>query len=56
MRAGPLLLAGHVYLLAYGTFRGAHTPVSGDQLLALGLIALGVQGFLRVQRCAREVV
>jgi phosphatidylglycerol:prolipoprotein diacylglycerol transferase len=47
----------HVYLLSYGLFRGAHEllrdtpklwgPVSGYQLLALGL-----QGFVRVQRAA----
>jgi phosphatidylglycerol:prolipoprotein diacylglycerol transferase len=68
-RSGTQILQSqlfHVYLLAYGVFRSAHEllrdtpklwgPVSGYQLLALGLIALGTQGYLRVQRRSREVV
>ena len=64
-RSGTRLLQNqlfHVYLLTYGLFRGAHEllrdtpkllgPISGYQLVALGLIALGTHGFVRVQRSA----
>jgi phosphatidylglycerol:prolipoprotein diacylglycerol transferase len=45
----------HIYLMAYGTFRFAHEflratpeilrPISGYQIAALGIVALGVYGF-----------
>jgi phosphatidylglycerol---prolipoprotein diacylglyceryl transferase len=50
----------HVYLMAYGVFRFFHEflrdtpqilgPVSGYQIAALGIVALGATGFLRRRR------
>jgi len=50
----------HVYLIAYGVFRFLHEfwrdtprilgPISGYQIASLGLVALGVIGFVRRQR------
>jgi phosphatidylglycerol:prolipoprotein diacylglycerol transferase len=53
----------HLYLVAYGSFRFAHEfvrdtpqllgPISGYQIAALGLVALGAVGFVRRRRAAR---
>jgi phosphatidylglycerol:prolipoprotein diacylglycerol transferase len=50
----------HIYLMAYGIFRFVHEfarttppifgPISGYQIAALGLFALGLIGFIRRQR------
>jgi phosphatidylglycerol:prolipoprotein diacylglycerol transferase len=54
----------HVYLISYGTFRVGHEllretprwlgPVSGYQVLALGLVALGVTRFVQRRRAFSE--
>lgn len=52
----------HLYLIAYGLFRFAHEflrdtpqilgPISGYQIAALAIVALGAGGFVRRQRAA----
>ena len=55
----------HIYLMAYGLFRCAHEflrdtpriagPFSGYQIAALGIALLGVTGFVRRRRAARDL-
>lgn len=55
----------HLYLMAYGIFRFAHEflrdtpqilgPLSGYQVAALGIFALGLTGFLRRRRPGRSL-
>jgi phosphatidylglycerol---prolipoprotein diacylglyceryl transferase len=54
----------HIYLIAYGTFRVAHEflratpeilgPISGYQIAALGIVALGVFGFWQRRKEQRD--
>ncbi len=54
----------HIYLIAYGTFRFAHEflrdtpdilgPISGYQIAALAIVALGMFGFLQRRREQRD--
>jgi phosphatidylglycerol---prolipoprotein diacylglyceryl transferase len=54
----------HIYLMAYGVFRFAHEflrdtpqvlgPLSGYQMASLGIIALGIYGFLKRKKEQRQ--